>query len=102
MEILGEGIGGGVFADGALIRGRSCFAGEIGHMAVAARGAACHCGSHGCLERYASGGGLNRLTREAAIEVGSRRSSPNGATRPPCAPRTSRPPRPRTSTRPSC
>ena len=68
MVTLGTGIGGGVFADGALVRGRSGFAGEIGHMIVVARGAACHCGGHGCWERYASGGGLNRLTREAAIE----------------------------------
>jgi glucokinase len=68
MVTLGTGIGGGVFADGHLVRGRSGFAGEIGHMVVVARGAACHCGGHGCWERYASGGGLNRLTREAAIE----------------------------------
>jgi glucokinase len=68
MVTLGTGIGGGVIADGKLIRGHSGFAGEIGHMVVEARGAACHCGSHGCWERYASGGGLNRMTREAAIE----------------------------------
>jgi len=68
MVTLGTGIGGGVIADGELIRGRSGFAGEIGHMVVVARGAACLCGGHGCWERYASGGGLNRLTREAAIE----------------------------------
>ena len=68
MVTLGTGIGGGVFADGELVRGRSGFAGEIGHMVVVARGAACLCGGHGCWERYASGGGLNRLTREAAIE----------------------------------
>ncbi len=68
MVTLGTGIGGGVIADGQLIRGHSGFAGEIGHMVVVARGAACHCGGHGCWERYASGGGLNRLTREAAID----------------------------------
>lgn len=56
MVTLGTGIGGGVIADGELIRGRSGFAGEIGHMVVVARGAACLCGGHGCWERYASGG----------------------------------------------
>jgi glucokinase len=66
MVTLGTGIGGGVIADGQLVRGRSGFAGEIGHMVVEARGAACLCGGHGCWERYASGGGLGRLTREAA------------------------------------
>lgn len=68
MVTLGTGIGGGVVADGRLVRGRSGFAGEIGHMVVDARGAKCPCGGRGCWERYASGGGLHRLTREAALE----------------------------------
>lgn len=67
MVTLGTGIGGGVVADGQLVRGRSGFAGEIGHMVVEARGAPCPCGGRGCWERYASGGGLGRLTREAAL-----------------------------------
>ena len=41
MVTLGTGIGGGVIADGELVRGRSGFAGEIGHMVVEARGAPC-------------------------------------------------------------
>ena len=68
MVTLGTGIGGGVIVDGKLVRGRSGFAGEIGHMVVQARGVACSCGGYGCWEHYASGGGLNRLTREATIE----------------------------------
>jgi glucokinase len=68
MVTLGTGIGGGVVADGQLVRGRSGFAGEIGHMVVEAHGAPCLCGGKGCWERYASGGGLQRLTREAAFE----------------------------------
>src|SRR6202167_4886743 len=68
MVTLGTGIGGGVVADGQLVRGRSGFAGEIGHMVVEAHGAPCLCGGKGCWERYASGGGLQRLTREAALE----------------------------------
>jgi len=67
MVTLGTGIGGGVVADGRLIRGRSGFAGEIGHMVVAANGIPCPCGLRGCWERYASGGALHRLTREAAL-----------------------------------
>jgi glucokinase len=67
MVTLGTGIGGGIFVDGHLVRGRSGFAGEIGHMVVEARGAACLCGGYGCWERYVSGGGLHRLTREAAV-----------------------------------
>ena len=68
MVTLGTGIGGGVVADGQLVRGRSGFAGEIGHMVVEAHGAPCLCGAKGCWERYASGGGLHRLTREAALD----------------------------------
>ena len=68
MVTLGTGIGGGIVADGQLVRGRSGFAGEIGHMVVEARGAPCLCGGRGCWERYASGGGLHRLTRDAALE----------------------------------
>ena len=68
MVTLGTGIGGGIVADGQLVRGQSGFAGEIGHMVVEARGAPCLCGGRGCWERYASGGGLHRLTRDAALE----------------------------------
>jgi glucokinase len=66
MVTLGTGIGGGIIADGRLVRGRSGFAGEIGHMVIDANGAWCPCGSRGCWERYASGAGLARLAREAA------------------------------------
>jgi glucokinase len=66
MVTLGTGIGGGIIAGGQLIRGRNGFAGEIGHMVVEARGASCKCGGQGCWERYASGGGLGRMTRVAA------------------------------------
>jgi glucokinase len=68
MVTLGTGIGGGIVADGQLVRGRSGFAGEIGHMVVEAHGAPCLCGGRGCWERYASGGGLHRLTGEAALD----------------------------------
>ena len=68
MVTLGTGIGGGIIANGELVRGQSGFGGEIGHMAVDARGALCGCGGYGCWERYASGNGLARLTFEWAAE----------------------------------
>ncbi len=68
MVTLGTGIGGGIIANGELVRGQSGFGGEIGHMAVQARGALCGCGGYGCWERYASGTGLARLTLEWANE----------------------------------
>ena len=68
MVTLGTGIGGGIFVHGELLRGRSGFAGDIGHMVVDAKGPPCPCGSSGCWERYASGKGLARLGSLAAHE----------------------------------
>lgn len=68
MVTLGTGIGGGIVTNGVLMRGQNGFGGEIGHMVVQARGAICGCGGFGCWERYASGGGLARLTFEWANE----------------------------------
>jgi glucokinase len=67
MVTLGTGIGGGVVSRGELVRGSSGFAGEIGHVVVDPSGPRCPCGKRGCWERYASGAGVARLTREAAI-----------------------------------
>jgi glucokinase len=67
LVTLGTGIGGGLVAGGRLQRGKHGFAGEFGHMVVDPDGPPCPCGRRGCWERYASGSGLARLAREAAI-----------------------------------
>ncbi len=67
LVTLGTGIGGGLVAGGKLQRGKHGFAGEYGHMVVDPDGPPCPCGRRGCWERYASGSGLARLAREAAI-----------------------------------
>jgi glucokinase len=67
MVTLGTGIGGGAVAGGRLVRGTNGFAGEIGHMVIDPNGPPCPCGRRGCWERYASGSGLGRLAREAAV-----------------------------------
>jgi glucokinase len=64
---LGTGIGGGLIVDGRVQVGANGFAGEIGHMVVDPAGPPCPCGRRGCWERYASGGGLGVLAREAAL-----------------------------------
>jgi glucokinase len=64
---LGTGIGGGLILDGRVQVGGHGFAGEIGHMVVDPTGPPCPCGRRGCWERYASGGGLGVLAREAAL-----------------------------------
>jgi glucokinase len=67
LVTLGTGIGGGLVAGGKLQRGKHGFAGEYGHIVVDPDGPPCPCGRRGCWERYASGSGLARLAREAAV-----------------------------------
>jgi glucokinase len=67
MVTLGTGIGGGFIVDGRVQVGGNGFAGEVGHMVVDPAGPPCPCGRRGCWERYASGGGLGLLAREAAM-----------------------------------
>ncbi|MEU4558355.1 ROK family transcriptional regulator [Actinoplanes sp. NPDC023936] len=51
---LGTGIGAGFVFGGALFRGASFDAGELGHMSIDYDGRPCPCGNRGCVERYAS------------------------------------------------
>ncbi len=67
LVALGTGIGGGLIVGGRLARGAHGYAGEIGHMVVDPNGPPCPCGQRGCWERFASGSGLGRLGREAAM-----------------------------------
>jgi glucokinase len=67
MVTLGTGIGGGVALGGRILTGSFGFAAEVGHMVVDPSGPLCPCGQRGCWERFASGGGLGRLAREAAL-----------------------------------
>ena len=64
---LGTGIGAGITVKGEVLRGAHGFAGEAGHMVVDPNGPPCPCGRRGCWERFASGSGLGRLARDAAI-----------------------------------
>ena len=51
LVIFGEvGVGGGIVADGRLLRGRQGYAGEFGHMIVEPGGRRCGCGRVGCWE----------------------------------------------------
>jgi glucokinase len=63
---VGTGIGGGIIADGRLLRGAHGFAAEVGHVVVDPNGPLCGCGNHGCWEQVASGHALTRAGREAA------------------------------------
>jgi glucokinase len=64
---LGTGIGAGIIIRGKLLGGAHGFAGEPGHMVVDPNGPPCPCGQRGCWEQFASGNGLARLARSAAL-----------------------------------
>ena len=65
LLVLGTGIAAGLLVDGRPVRGRTDAAGELGHMPVHVDGEPCSCGQRGCLEVYASAGGLVRRYRAA-------------------------------------
>lgn len=44
------GVGGGVIAEGASLRGAAGYVGELGHMVIRPGGRGCYCGSSGCWE----------------------------------------------------
>lgn len=62
---LGTGVGGGVIVDGALYRGSTFSAGELGHIVVQRDGPLCNCGNRGCLERFIG----NRYLMDRALEL---------------------------------
>jgi glucokinase len=64
MITLGTGVGSGIVANGDLIYGADGFAGEIGHTIYDPNGRQCGCGRKGCLETYASAGGIKRTVFE--------------------------------------
>jgi glucokinase len=66
---ISTGIGGGVIADGKLLRGANGAAGELGHMTIDWHGERCTCGNIGCLEYIASGTSIARRANQA-IQAG--------------------------------
>ncbi|MEO5877098.1 MAG: ROK family transcriptional regulator [Streptosporangiaceae bacterium] len=63
---VGTGIGCGIVVDGAIYRGVSGSAGDIGHIRVDDDGPVCACGNLGCLEAYFGGAALARDATVAA------------------------------------
>ncbi len=69
--VAGQGIGCGMIADGALLKGAMGIAGEIGHTTIDCHGPRCACGNYGCLELYASVLALKDRIR-TRLEAGER------------------------------
>ncbi|WP_276968631.1 ROK family protein, partial [Metallibacterium scheffleri] len=61
---LSTGIGGGIFANGKLVRGNKGLAGEIGHCIILPDGPVCGCGRRGCIEALAGGKAIARKIME--------------------------------------
>lgn len=66
---LGTGIGGGIVINDEPLRGPDGIGGEIGHICVEPDGHPCGCGSHGCIEQYASATAIERMASEAGMNV---------------------------------
>ena len=60
VVVIGTGVAAGIVTGGLTVVGATGSAGELGHLVVRADGDACACGQHGCLEVYASAGGIAR------------------------------------------
>lgn len=67
---LGNGLGTGIVADGALFGGTNGNAGELGHTIAVPGGHRCICGKRGCLETYVSVDSLMRHLAAEGVEVG--------------------------------
>lgn len=66
---LGTGVGGGVIVNGKPLRGPDGGAAKLGHICVEPDGHPCGCGSHGCIEQYASATAMVRMAAEAGLKV---------------------------------
>ncbi|WP_328468687.1 ROK family transcriptional regulator [Streptomyces sp. NBC_00448] len=64
---LGHGVGLAVVERGAVRRGTTGAAGEIGHVPVTDNGRLCQCGNRGCLEAYLGFAGLLRTAVEHGL-----------------------------------
>lgn len=64
MLTLGTGVGNGIILGGKIWDGMNGMAGEAGHVSIWPDGHVCGCGSHGCLEQYASATAVRRMAME--------------------------------------
>lgn len=68
---VSSGIGGGVIADGKLLRGRRGMATHIGHLMIDPNGPRCMCGGTGCFEMLASGTAFGEKAKVAGFAGGA-------------------------------
>ena len=66
---VGHGVGSAVSANGAVHRGGTTQAGEIGHLPIGRGDDACNCGRYGCLCLYTDAPVLVRSAQQAGVPV---------------------------------
>ncbi len=64
--IIGTGLGGGIFAQGQLLRGKNGGCGELGHTELITGGRKCYCGENGCTEQHLAGTAIEAIYAEKA------------------------------------
>lgn len=70
---VGYGIASGLVVEGKLVKGKSGFAGEFGHIPVDTNSKVkCKCGMYGCLEALASG---HRISELGKMEIANNNAS---------------------------
>jgi glucokinase len=71
MLTLGTGVGGAIFIDGELYRGRDGAAGELGLITLRPEGQPCRSGNRGSLEQHLSIGSIQARTGKTPAELGA-------------------------------
>jgi len=82
---VGSAVGAGIILEGRLVRGKSGFAGELGHIPIDFEGPPCLCGGRGCLTLYVGGENIavearQRVTREPSSLVALAGGEPGAIT----------------------
>jgi len=82
---VGSAVGAGIILDGRLVRGKSGYAGELGHIPIDFDGPPCLCGGRGCLTLYVGGEYIaaearQRVTREPSSLVALAGGEPGAIT----------------------
>lgn len=70
---VGTGIGSGLILDGALHRGATGAAGDMGHVRTTSDDVVCRCGNNGCLEATAGGWAIAAKLREKGLDASGAR-----------------------------
>jgi predicted NBD/HSP70 family sugar kinase len=66
---VGVGLAAGVFMDGALVRGKQGFAGQVGHTRFTPDGIDCSCGKRGCWVTEIGASAVVRKLADAGVEI---------------------------------